>query len=208
MAQPVKKTIVGFPDVKWAEGSTSTLVLSPCHVPGCVRGTFLTYYVCDSHLRSELGLDVRPSLCARGLGLFAVRAFDKDEFICTFGGEKLTLQELDERHGAQNTAQYAVQSADSHVVFDEEYARSPCAYANDSIDAMSLYHMVLVDKMGWDEAYTKCCVNHPACARVVPTDDGRICLLATRRLPPGTEITWHYGSQYWRGINVMQEFIK
>jgi hypothetical protein len=153
-----------------------------------------------------MGLDIRPSLCGRGLGLFAVQPMAKDDPICIFGGERVTAHDLDTRYGQRNTARYAVGSAENGAFFDEEVARSPCAYANDSIDVMALYHAVMVDKIPWDKAYSQCCANHPASARIAAGEGGRVWLVAAKKLPVGTEITHHYGSDYWQGLNVIEEF--
>lgn len=180
------------------------LRVDTCHAPGCAEKTTRTYFVCDRHLRELYGLEIRPSE-KKGLGLFAIRPFRKGERVSQFGGELISTEELGARlkDPGRDTAFYAVAICGHHsVVRDELLARSPAAYANDSVDVRALYLRVLKGEF-WATAYRIEAIESRANARV----NRKHQLKAMRDIEAGEEITWNYGHSYWQGNNVIDSIL-
>ena len=179
----------------------------PCPFSGCANATEHTYYACPEHLRSVYGLEIRrSSLPGAGLGLFAARPFRKWETLCRFGGEVITMERLNQRmrNPTANTAPYAIRlPGRDGMVRDEFRYRSPAAFSNDSINPLLLYALVVIDGEKWGDAYQRACRRAPANALAT----GDTCLVASKKIPAGAEVTWHYGSSYWRGHNIIDEIL-
>jgi SET domain-containing protein len=179
------------------------LRVDTCHAPGCTEKTTHTYFVCTGHLKEIYGLEIRQA-AEKGLGLFALKPFRKGERISQFGGELISAEELRRRYDRVfdplwDTAPYAMAIRGRHdLVRDEMRARSPAAYANDSIDARALYVRVLKGEF-WATAYRIEATERRANSRV----NARHQLKAMRDIEAGEEITWNYGNSYWQGKNVI-----
>jgi hypothetical protein len=74
--------------------------------------------LCWQHLLSQMNLRIKPSVNGPGKGLFAMMprqnddgprrlVFKQNDYICDYGGEKITKRELDARYG-NYTAPYAL----------------------------------------------------------------------------------------------------
>ena len=70
-------------------GHTCELETRRCaHPGGCARQVTLGLPLCWQHTRLALGLRVAESTIPNaGKGLFALRDFAKDEWICDYGGD-------------------------------------------------------------------------------------------------------------------------
>lgn len=83
----------------------------------CTRNTIKSLDRCWQHLKSELGLVIKPSnILGAGNGLFTIRYIPKDKNICRYLGEKLTKQQLDQRYGIHATAPYALEWKRGYVI--------------------------------------------------------------------------------------------
>lgn len=87
-----------------------------CSIANCDRHQYIPFDYCNTHLESELHLQIRPSnIPNAGMGVFAfnpalgntAKVFSKGEKICAYIGEQINDHELNQRYG-ELTAPYCV----------------------------------------------------------------------------------------------------
>lgn len=160
--------------------------------PICGRATGYTVVACDDHLGS---LCIKESeIPNAGLGLFAAARFEAGVPISTVIGERMNDHEIVARYGAgtANCAPYAIQIR-KNLILDEIFIRSPCAYANDPLD-LNKFRQMIARGTTARNAY-KLASTDPNSE--MHTVGNGATLIATKRIEPGDEILWHYGSSYW-----------
>jgi hypothetical protein len=144
----------------------------------CDTITFVTG-LCDVHADGMYGIEIRPSTVCDGLGLFATRDLvTSTDVTPEFTGERLTNAELNERYGSdpKDLAPYAI-AVDADEFIDAACQRCWPAYIN---------HAARGSK---------------ACNARFVVHRGRVRVVATKRIPAGTEILADYGPDYWRRRN-------
>lgn len=145
----------------------------------CKRKTTKTHPYCGPHTDQVLGLRVAKStIPLAGMGLFATRGFKKDEVICEYGGEKLTVDQYDRRYGDDAMGSYGIQLDSKHIIDARKTSAGVARYACD-------YH-----GSG----------RRPNAEYV--TDGGKIHIVATRRIAAGEEILTDYGDEMHRAMGI------
>jgi hypothetical protein len=170
----------------------------------CSRTTCKVHPYCHSHLKSVMGLVVRPSGVSAdaGDGLFAVRNFERGDLISVYYGEKLSQAKTSSRYGDEDTTgPYAVTSnlnPRSRTVIDAACVRSAAAYANDLVNSDLVRR---ADIRYNSEIKDVSVAKIPREMRHGARNGYLIALVATRQIP-GTvanpvEIVTNYGRGYW-----------
>ena len=132
----------------------------------CARTTRKQLPYCFQHTRSLSHLDLRPStLPGAGTGVFALKTFEPNEEIVTYTGEVLTKDEIEARYG-QDTAPYALRINRNHFI------DAACARGTGSLINTNPGH------------------NN---ARFKVSRTGKASIIATRRIPSGSELFVDYG---------------
>ena len=135
------------------------------------RSPYVPY--CATHARKIFGVEIRVSeLENAGLGLFAVRDFKRGELVATYGGEKLTPDEVDKRYGVNGLAAYALTIHPNKLILDAITVRGYGSMANDG------------------HGVRRCNAHFSK-----KGDTG--LLRANRRIHNGEEILASYGREYW-----------
>lgn len=155
------------------------LKMDPCSAPGCIKSVTIGLPYCKKHLRTELGLSIKPSRIPHsGLGVFATSkrsgaatdvVFPKGAVICAYGGETLSLRDLILRYGVSElrTAPYTI-AYDDEVFLDAACFRSVGSMVNHSMDANASF-----EKQG-----------------------AGVVLVASRDITNGEEVLVDYGKDY------------
>jgi hypothetical protein len=140
----------------------------------CKRNTCVRKDYCWQHLRSKLGIDVRPStLSGAGMGLFAYKTFPKGRQVASYSGKIIDASEAKD-------SEYAVSWGRGKVVDAKSTQNSVGRYANTC--------------RGADKRRKKCRGNNVKLARDFARK--RISLKATKKIQKGDEIFNTYGSGF------------
>jgi hypothetical protein len=140
----------------------------------CKRNTCVRKDYCWQHLRSKLGIDVRPStLSGAGMGLFAYKTFPKGRQVASYSGKIIAASEAKD-------SEYAVSWGRGKVVDAKSTQNSVGRYANTC--------------RGADKRRKKCRGNNVKLARDFARK--RISLKATKKIQKGDEIFNTYGSGF------------
>ena len=142
----------------------------------CRRKVTLGLDLCWQHARMEYKVKMGESRIPNaGKGLFAMRPFKKNEWICPYGGEHITEKTLDRRYPGDALGAY-VEKVDKNTFYDAACRRGIGSIANGSptsqnsnVVAMTRY----VGKSPW--------------------------LRATRNIRTGEELINNYGDEYFLG---------
>jgi len=145
----------------------------------CKRKTSVTHPYCGPHTKSEMGLSVRKSNIAKaGLGLFAERAFKKDEQICEYTGDKLTIAQYDKRYGEDAMGSYGLQLNDKYVIDAAKTTSGVARYACDFHGSRKRPNAEYV------------------------SDSGHVYIVAIRNIKLGDEIYTDYGDEMHRAMGL------
>lgn len=141
-------------------------------------------------------LSVRKTHDGRGMGLYATGWFKRGELIGRYGGDRLTMKELEDIYGKgrETTATYAVRVG-KNTVIDDWKRTSLIAYANDPVD-LNLMRELLDAGISRTRAYSMA-TDRRALNSSMRSYAGNVALYATRTIEPGEEILWNYGVNYW-----------
>ena len=158
-------------------GHTCELETRRCaHPGGCKRAVTLGLPLCWQHTRLALGLRVAESTIPNaGKGLFALRDFAKDEWICDYGGELMSMAALHARYPGDAVAPYGEQISTNRGT-DAACVRGLGSMANGVArkrDANAKTQTRVPGRTPW--------------------------LRALRRIRAGEEILNHYGPEYFAG---------
>lgn len=113
-----------------------------------------------------------------GLGLYAERLFKKDEQICEYTGEKLTVAQYDKRYGADAMGSYGLQLNDKYVIDAAKTTSGVARYACDFHGSR----------------------RRPNAEYV--SDTGHVYIVATRDIKVGEEICTDYGDEMHRAMGL------
>lgn len=72
----------------------------------CTRTACYGFPWCFSHWSSKAGVRVAPAL--HGKGLYATKKFRAGQWVCAYGGEKISVEELEKRYPGDTNAPYAL----------------------------------------------------------------------------------------------------
>ena len=147
----------------------------------CKRRTCARLPTCFQHTRSVFGVDVRPS--AHGMGLFALKEFNRGDHVVPYIGDLITEEERRKRYGT-DVAPYG-HEIDTGETVDSACARGLGAFAND-------YRTDLANPRA-----NKAAVNVEIAYEMVGGEYQESWLQATKKIAPGHEILANYGSAYW-----------
>ena len=136
-------------------------------------------------------MDIRPSL--HGMGLFALKPFDKDELVVPYIGEYISDDELNRRYG-KDAAPYAIDIEDGQTL-DSACTRGLGSYAND----------YRTDPK--DPKKNKAAMNVEL-SDERSTEFGGVWIKATKKIAPGQEMLVDYGKDYWRGNHPPHQTLK
>jgi hypothetical protein len=140
-----------------------------CKRNSCVRKDY-----CWQHLRSKLGVDVRPStLSGAGMGLFAYKNFPRNSKVASYSGTIVPASDAKD-------SQYAVAWTRGKVVDAKSTQNSVGRYSNTC--------------RGPDKIGKKCKGNNVKLARDFARKS--ISLNATKKIRKGEEIFTAYGSAF------------
>lgn len=146
----------------------------------CKRHTTITHPYCAQHTRQVFEVEVRKSNIPKaGLGLFALRTFRKGERVVEYKGERLTVNEYDQRYQEEAMGAYGIQLDEHHVLDARKTTSGLGRYACDFHGSRKLPNVeYLID------------------------DDDRIWLTAVRQINPGDEILADYGEEMHRALGL------
>jgi hypothetical protein len=140
----------------------------------CKRNTCVRKDYCWQHLRSTLGVDVRPSMLpGAGMGLFAYKTFPKNSKVASYSGKIKPVAEAKD-------SQYGVAWSRGKVVDASSTQHSVGRYTNTC--------------RGSDKRRKKCKGNNVKMARDFARN--RISLKATKKIRKGQEIFNTYGGSF------------
>ena len=140
---------------------------------GCRRRVAIGLPMCWQHSRMAYGVRVGPSTIPEaGRGLFARRAFRKGEVICPYGGQLISVDEVERRYPGDTLAPYVEQ------ISDTEYRDAACVRG--------------LGSMANGMARRADCNAETFVRR-----DRTPWLRAFKPIPEGTEIFNHYGPEYF-----------
>lgn len=134
----------------------------------CRRRVAIAGPLCCVHRAKRLGLAVRASPLG-GRGLFALRPFQPGATVCEYTGERVDDRTLERRYGRW-TAPYALRPSRG-LAIDAACLRGVGSLANHA-------------------------PAREANAAYREGPPGRVFIVATRPIPPGTEILVDYGREY------------
>lgn len=174
----------------------------------CSRRTCMYLPFCWQHLRSTMGLVVKPSQALqrkgiRGLGLYTRpnnargtggQSFVADQMIGEFKGRLLSGRGEMVRYWAGNksfTAPYGIRTGTGRVR-DEACRRSAMGYANGT------------RQLNVGRRRGQPVLRQNAQITMHPYWPRKVWLEATRNIPPNTEILVRYGREYWAGLKGVQ----
>lgn len=137
------------------------------------------------------GVDIRPS--THGMGMFAVKSFDKDELVVPYIGEYISDDELDRRYRGDN-APYAINVGGGQTL-DSACTRGLGSYAND----------YRTDPK--DHRKNKAAINAEL-SDERSTEFGGVWVKAIKKIAPGQEVLVDYGKEYWSGNHPPHQTLK
>lgn len=138
----------------------------------CRRRTCKSLPVCHDHLRIYYGLKIRRSaIPGAGFGLFTLRQFERNENICTYTGEILNNEELNQRYGIDGTAPFGLY-VDRNRVLDSACYRGIGSWINHNRQPNARFVV--------SQRYPGIIIN----------------IRAIKNIPPNTEILLSYGYEY------------
>lgn len=145
----------------------------------CKRMTTSTHPYCGPHTRLHFGVSVRKSSIPKaGMGLYAEKAFEVDDRIVEYTGEKLTTDQYERRYKTEQLGSYGLALSEKYVIdarrTDAGVARYACDYHGSGQKPNAEY------------------VNF----------GGRVWIVATRRIKPGEEIFTDYGEDMHRALGL------
>lgn len=158
-----------------------------CSRPTCKYGP-----KCWQHTKIQDGLVVKKStIKGAGEGLFAAKAFHKDEKVAQYTGEKLTAPQLAKRYGKGKgkgkLGPYVVHQGNAQYI-DARVTNSGVArYSNDCHGTSKQCNAELVTECKWVKAKGKR-------RKCVPE---KTFIEAKREIKPGSEILTNYKDEYW-----------
>jgi hypothetical protein len=115
-----------------------------------------------------------------GKGLFTAIPLYKDEVISIFKGKILSEMEAQRRAGKGND-EYFINLPDG-TIMDSMTVKCFAKYANDASGLVE--------------------TTHKNNSKITLDEHGKVCIVATRRIPVGAEIFCGYGSGYWKNIRL------
>ena len=157
----------------------------------CKRITCARLPTCFQHTRTMFGVDIRPS--RHGMGMFALKSFDKDELVAPYIGEKISDNELDKRYG-DDVAPYAINIGGGQTL-DAACTRGLGSYAND----------YRTDPK--DHKKNKASMNAEL-SDETSTEFGGVWVKAIKKIAPGQEVLVDYGKEYWSGEHPPHQTLK
>lgn len=129
-----------------------------------------------------------------GLGLFSLLQYDENDSIAWFCGEEINYDEVQRRRlSTPDAINYTINccSAKANTYFDcYRTCKAGKCMASLANSPTSVQKRI---GGGTPEANAKIAFSVDLVTTAVS-----VRLLASKRILPGTEICWHYGSQYWR----------
>ena len=137
------------------------------------------------------GVDIRP--CTHGMGMFALKSFDKGELVVPYIGENISDDELDRRYG-DDVAPYAIKLENGRTL-DAACARGLGSYAND----------YRTDPK--DHRKNKAAMNVEL-SDERSTELGGVWIKAIKKIAPGQEMLVDYGKEYWSGEHPPHQTLK
>lgn len=151
--------------------NTRTISIEKCANPREPHGA----YFCDHHSDTLLGMVVKKSTIPNaGYGLFATRAFKKEEIIDLYEGRVIKSKREGDELEKKNLATYFMESRNGDIIDSIETDSCYCRFANEP---------VLIKDIN--------CYFDTKGPRVV-------CMRAYRDIEPGEELFAHYGDCYER----------
>ena len=170
----------------------------------CSRTTCKYLPYCHTHLKSICGLKVAPSTIPNaGDGLYATRDFAVGEVITVYYGQKLTVQQKNQRYGmgavGLSTYGFTGNKRNPHSVVDGACYRSASVFANDVSISTNVaarahvaaqYNAEIMDRN----------INMGGATDVpsLPFLTGSYaCIVAIRPIQTDDEIFVDYGAGYW-----------
>lgn len=139
------------------------------------------------------GLEVKETGDGRGKGLYATKHFRKSEKIGEYLGHRINKKELVRRYGGTLATYVLEVGEDSYL--DDRDGESPVAFSNDAVCVEKMKELVasgIKSRRAYTAATDKSKRNS-----YVRSHGGRAFLYASKKIEPGQEITWSYGSSYW-----------
>ena len=144
----------------------------------CNKRTCKYQPYCPVHLRSSLGLVVKPSkLPNAGLGLFTLRDIPKKVIVCPYEGEEVNRKVINERYGNEegDFAPYGIDgTATGKWGRDSACNRGVGSYANHAVES---------------QANVRFASNQRSHS---------INLVSKKSIPAGSELLVNYGTQYFQ----------
>lgn len=113
-----------------------------------------------------------------GSGLYTAIPIYKDEVISIFKGKILSDKEA--QHGAANAKDAYFINLPDGTIMDSMTVKCFAKYANDAM------------------GFTK--TNHKNNSKISLDENGKVCIVATKKIPAGAEILCGYGTGYWKNM--------